>query len=35
MHWILPSVGGALFAFGMGAMGDITFTFTVDTYREV
>ncbi|KAF4966919.1 hypothetical protein FSARC_5452 [Fusarium sarcochroum] len=33
MHWIYPSIGGAFFAFGLGAMGDITFTFVIDTYR--
>ncbi|KAF5010074.1 hypothetical protein FDECE_3740 [Fusarium decemcellulare] len=35
MHWIYPSIGGALFAFGLGANGDITFTFVIDTYREL
>ncbi|KAH6876545.1 major facilitator superfamily domain-containing protein [Thelonectria olida] len=35
MHWIYPSVGGALFAFGLGANGDITFTLVIDTYREL
>ncbi|RSL78023.1 hypothetical protein CEP51_008591 [Fusarium floridanum] len=35
MHWIYPSIGGALFAFGLGANGDITFTLIVDTYREL
>lgn len=35
MHWIYPSVGGAFFAFGLGAMGEITFTLVIDTYREV
>ncbi|KAM5352835.1 hypothetical protein ACJ41O_005557 [Fusarium nematophilum] len=35
MHWIYPSIGGALFAFGLGAMGDITFTFVIDTYRPL
>ncbi|KAJ4256864.1 hypothetical protein NW762_008960 [Fusarium torreyae] len=35
MHWIYPSIGGAFFAFGLGAMGDITFTFVIDTYRPV
>ncbi|KAM5354096.1 hypothetical protein ACJ41O_000746 [Fusarium nematophilum] len=32
MHWIYPSIGGGLFAFGLGANGDITFTFVIDTY---
>lgn len=35
MHWIYPSIGGAFFAFGLGANGDITFTLVIDTYREV
>ncbi|KAF4966398.1 hypothetical protein FSARC_5907 [Fusarium sarcochroum] len=35
MHWIYPSIGGAFFAFGLGANGDITFTFVIDTYREL
>ncbi|KAK1997753.1 major facilitator superfamily transporter [Colletotrichum falcatum] len=35
MHWILPSIGGALFTFGLGAKGDIAFTLVIDTYREL
>ncbi|GKT66295.1 major facilitator superfamily transporter [Colletotrichum tofieldiae] len=35
MHWIFPSIGGALFAFGLGANGDITFTLVIDTYSEL
>ncbi|TDZ49798.1 putative MFS-type transporter [Colletotrichum trifolii] len=35
MHWIYPSLGGAFFAFGLGANGDITFTLLIDTYREL
>ncbi|KAF5017251.1 hypothetical protein F66182_10845 [Fusarium sp. NRRL 66182] len=35
MHWIYPSIGGAFFAFGLGANGDITFTLVIDTYREL
>ncbi|KAF0318178.1 hypothetical protein GQ607_014546 [Colletotrichum asianum] len=35
MHWIYPSIGGAFFAFGLGANGDITFTLLIDTYREL
>ncbi|KAH7172913.1 major facilitator superfamily domain-containing protein [Fusarium sp. MPI-SDFR-AT-0072] len=35
MHWIYPSLGGAFFAFGLGANGDITFTLVIDTYREL
>lgn len=33
MHWIYPSLGGALFGFGLGANGDIAFTLIIDTYR--
>lgn len=35
MHWIYPSIGGALYGFGMTALGDISFTLVIDTYYEV
>lgn len=35
MHWIYPSVAGALFAFGLGSIGDASFTLLIDSYREV
>lgn len=35
MHWIYPSLGGAFFAAGLGATGDIAFTFVIDAYRDV
>jgi hypothetical protein len=35
MHWIYPSVGGGLFAFGLGAIGDAVFTMILDTYEGV
>ncbi|KAJ5480752.1 hypothetical protein N7539_006646, partial [Penicillium diatomitis] len=35
MHWIYPSVGGALFAFGLGSIGDATLTLVIDSYREI
>ncbi|KAH7029879.1 major facilitator superfamily domain-containing protein [Microdochium trichocladiopsis] len=35
MHWIYPSVGGAFFAAGLGATGDIAFTFVIDSYRDL
>lgn len=35
MHWIYPSIGGAMFAFGLGSYGDIAFTFVIDSYRDV
>ncbi|KAM6511099.1 hypothetical protein FALCPG4_016102 [Fusarium falciforme] len=33
MHWIYPSIGGGLFAFGLGAIGDAVFTMVLDTYE--
>ncbi|KIW45113.1 uncharacterized protein PV06_03527 [Exophiala oligosperma] len=35
LHWIYPSIGGALFGFGFSAMGDITFTMVIDIYYEL
>ena len=35
MHWILPSIAGALFGFGLGSIGDASLTFVIDSYREV
>lgn len=35
MHWIYPSVGGALFAFGLGAISDAAFTLVIDSYQPV
>ncbi|KAI2792348.1 hypothetical protein POX_b02385 [Penicillium oxalicum] len=35
MHWIFPSVGGALFAFGLGSIGDAALTLVIDSYREI
>ena len=35
MHWIYPAVGGGLFAFGLGAFGDVVLTQVIDSYREV
>ncbi|KAI1078608.1 major facilitator superfamily transporter [Whalleya microplaca] len=35
LHWIYPSIGGACFAFGLGAGGDIAFTFVIDSYRDL
>ncbi|KAF3008207.1 hypothetical protein E8E14_008886 [Neopestalotiopsis sp. 37M] len=35
MHWIYPSIGGALFAFGFGSTGAIAFTLLIDTYRDL
>ncbi|KAI8302238.1 hypothetical protein K4K59_000576 [Colletotrichum sp. SAR11_240] len=33
MHWVYPSIGGALFAFGMSSMMDVSFTIVIDTYK--
>ncbi|KAL1875845.1 hypothetical protein Daus18300_003036 [Diaporthe australafricana] len=35
MHWIFPSIGGALFAFGLGAIGDAALTLVIDAYRPL
>jgi hypothetical protein len=35
MHWIYPSVGGAIFGFGLGSIGDATLTLVIDSYRDV
>lgn len=35
MHWIYPSIGGALFGFGLGAFGDTCLTYVIDSYRDV
>lgn len=35
MHWILPSVGGALFGFGLGSIGDACLTLVIDSYVDV
>ncbi|KAM0438827.1 hypothetical protein ACHAPT_001588 [Fusarium lateritium] len=35
LHWIYPSIGGALFAFGMGSMMDVSCTIVIDTYQSL
>lgn len=35
MHWFFPSLGGALFAFGFGAISDIIFTLILDSFPDV
>ena len=35
MHWIFPSIGGALFGFGLGSISDAVLTIVIDSYREV
>ncbi|KAF4447928.1 major facilitator superfamily transporter [Fusarium austroafricanum] len=34
LHWIYPSIGGALYGFGFSAVGNIVFTMVIDTYYE-
>jgi hypothetical protein len=34
-HWIYPSIGGALFGFGMASMIDISCTIVIDIYQSV
>lgn len=35
MHWIWPTVGGAFFGFGLGAVADSALTLVIDAYREI
>ncbi|GFG07508.1 uncharacterized MFS-type transporter C1271.10c [Aspergillus udagawae] len=35
MHWIWPSIGGALFGFGLGSIGDAALTLVIDSYVEI
>jgi hypothetical protein len=35
MHWIWPSIGGALFGFGLGSISDAALTLVIDSYRDV
>lgn len=35
MHWIYPSIAGALFGFGLGSISDAALTLVIDSYREV
>ncbi|KND87054.1 putative MFS-type transporter [Tolypocladium ophioglossoides CBS 100239] len=35
LHWIFPSIGGALFAFGFGAISDISSTLVLDAYPNL
>ncbi|KAJ6444981.1 G protein-coupled receptor GPR1 [Purpureocillium lavendulum] len=35
LHWIYPSIGGAFFSFGYGAVGDIAFTLVLDAFPNV
>lgn len=35
MHWIYPSIGAALFGFGMAGSSDAILTYVIDSYRDV
>ncbi|KAL2787798.1 major facilitator superfamily domain-containing protein [Aspergillus keveii] len=35
MHWIWPSIGGALFGFGLGSVSDAALTLVIDSYRDI
>ncbi|KAF7155115.1 hypothetical protein CNMCM5623_006542 [Aspergillus felis] len=35
MHWIWPSIGGALFGFGLGSIGDAALTLVIDSYVDI
>ncbi|KAB8230402.1 putative MFS transporter [Aspergillus alliaceus] len=35
MHWILPSIGGALFGFGLGSISGACLTLVTDSYMDI
>ncbi|KAJ5274356.1 hypothetical protein N7505_002901 [Penicillium chrysogenum] len=35
MHWIYPSVGGAIFGFGLGGVSDVALCVLIDSYQAV
>lgn len=35
MHWIYPSLGGAIFGFGMGSISDVALCLLMDSYQVV
>lgn len=35
MHYIYPSIGGALFGFGLGSISDAALTLVIDSHRGV
>lgn len=35
MHWIYPVVGGGIFGFGLGSIGDASLTLVIDSYPDV
>ncbi|UNI16979.1 hypothetical protein JDV02_003361 [Purpureocillium takamizusanense] len=34
LHWVCPSIGAAMFAFGMGSIMDVACTVVIDTYQN-
>lgn len=34
-HWIIVSVGGAFFGYGLGSISDASLTLVIDSYREI
>jgi hypothetical protein len=35
MHWIYPSIGSAIFGFGLGGLSDVALCVTIDSYQAV
>ncbi|RSL44768.1 hypothetical protein CEP54_014554 [Fusarium duplospermum] len=35
MHWIFPSIGSAIFGFGIGGLGDVALCVLIDSYQAV
>ncbi|RFN49073.1 hypothetical protein FIE12Z_6714 [Fusarium flagelliforme] len=35
MHWIYPSIGSAIFGFGLGALSDVALCVTIDSYQAI
>ncbi|KAH6954249.1 major facilitator superfamily domain-containing protein [Fusarium avenaceum] len=35
MHWIYPSVGSAIFGFGLGGLSDVALCVTIDSYEAI
>ncbi|KAF5675083.1 hypothetical protein FCIRC_7556 [Fusarium circinatum] len=35
MHWIYPSIGSAIFGFGLGGLSDVALCVTIDSYQAI
>ncbi|KAE8441455.1 hypothetical protein EG329_004948 [Mollisiaceae sp. DMI_Dod_QoI] len=35
LNWIFPAIGGVLFGFGLGSIGDTALTLVIDSYRDL